>query len=287
MSHDSSHPSPSEADLLPLIVEPQQLAEMLDHPDIVIVDVPLKAESHARHVPGARLLDFKQLVGSNDDDIPGVPSPEALSDVMSALGITRDSHVVAYDDEGGGWAGRLLWTLALLGHTRYSYLNGGLHAWQGDGLPLSDTASDWSPSEYHAAYMDTSVMATREDILDRLAAEDPQESVVVWDARSAEEYRGEKGQNARLGHIPGAVHFEWTEAMDRERNLRIRDYAELVTELGARGLSPEQHIVTHCQSHHRSGLTWLVGQALGFSDVRAYPGSWKEWGNRDDTPIER
>lgn len=287
MSHDSSHPSPSEADLLPLIVEPQQLAEMLDHPDIVIVDVPLKAESHARHVPGARLLDFKQLVGSNDDDIPGVPSPEALSGVMSALGITRDSHVVAYDDEGGGWAGRLLWTLALLGHTRYSYLNGGLHAWQGDGLPLSDTASDWSPSEYHAAYMDTSVMATREDILDRLAAEDPQESVVVWDARSAEEYRGEKGQNARLGHIPGAVHFEWTEAMDRERNLRIRDYAELVTELGARGLSPEQHIVTHCQSHHRSGLTWLVGQALGFSDVRAYPGSWKEWGNRDDTPIER
>ncbi|WP_405281079.1 sulfurtransferase [Cobetia sp. Ld8] len=287
MSHDSSHPSPSEADLLPLIVEPQQLAEMLDHPDIVIVDVPLKAESHARHVPGARLLDFKQLVGSNDDDIPGVPSPEALSGVMSALGITRDSHVVAYDDEGGGWAGRLLWTLALLGHTRYSYLNGGLHAWQGDGLPLSDTASDWSPSEYHAAYMDTSVMATREDILDRLAAEDPQESVVVWDARSAEEYRGEKGQNARLGHIPGAVHFEWTEAMDRERNLRIRDYAELVMELGARGLNPEQHIVTHCQSHHRSGLTWLVGQALGFSDVRAYPGSWKEWGNRDDTPIER
>ena len=287
MSHDSSHPSPSEADLLPLIVEPQQLAEMLDHPDIVIVDVPLKAESHARHVPCARLLDFKQLVGSNDDDIPGVPSPEALSGVMSALGITRDSHVVAYDDEGGGWAGRLLWTLALLGHTRYSYLNGGLHAWQGDGLPLSDTASDWSPSEYHAAYMDTSVMATREDILDRLAAEDPQESVVVWDARSAEEYRGEKGQNARLGHIPGAVHFEWTEAMDRERNLRIRDYAELVTELGARGLNPEQHIVTHCQSHHRSGLTWLVGQALGFSDVRAYPGSWKEWGNRDDTPIER
>ena len=287
MSHDSSRPSPSEADLLPLIVEPQQLAEMLDHPDIVIVDVPLKAESHARHVPGARLLDFKQLVGSNDDDIPGVPSPEALSGVMSALGITRDSHVVAYDDEGGGWAGRLLWTLALLGHTRYSYLNGGLHAWQGDDLPLSDTASDWSPSEYHAAYMDTSVMATREDILDRLAAEDPQESVVVWDARSAEEYRGEKGQNARLGHIPGAVHFEWTEAMDRERNLRIRDYAELVTELGARGLNPEQHIVTHCQSHHRSGLTWLVGQALGFSDVRAYPGSWKEWGNRDDTPIER
>ncbi|GED43597.1 sulfurtransferase [Cobetia marina] len=277
----------SEQNLLPLIVEPAQLLPLLDHPDIVIVDVPLKAESHASHVPGARLLDFKRLVGSNEDEIPGVPSPQALSDIMSELGITRDSHVVAYDDEGGGWAGRLLWTLALLGHTRFSYLNGGLHAWQGEGLALSEAASEWQASEYHAAYVDTSVMATREDILERLSTEAPEEKVVVWDARSLEEYRGEKGQNARLGHIPGAVHFEWTEAMDRERDLRIRDYAELITELGARGISPEQHVVTHCQSHHRSGLTWLVGRALGFEDIRAYPGSWKDWGNREDTPIER
>ncbi|WP_158773201.1 sulfurtransferase [Cobetia sp. L2A1] len=291
MSHDTSHTAgtlaSSETNLLPLIVEPEQLVTHLEHPDIVLIDVPLKVESHTQHIPGARLLDFKQLVGSNDDDIPGVPSPESLSAVISALGITRDSHVVAYDDEGGGWAGRLLWTLALLGHARISYLNGGLHAWQGDGLPLTDTITQWQPSEYRAAFVDTSVMATREDILDRLTADAPEEGVVVWDARSIEEYRGEKGQNAHLGHIPGAVHFEWTDAMDRERNLRIRDYAELITELGARGINPEQHIVTHCQSHHRSGLTWLVGRALGFSDIRAYPGSWKEWGNREDTPIER
>lgn len=72
-----------------------------------------------------------------------------------------------------------------------------------------------------------------------------------------------------------------------ERGLRIRDYAELITELEALGLTPDMEVVTHCQSHHRSGFTWLVGRALGFERMRGYGGSWMEWGNRDDTPIEK
>src|SRR5699024_8768380 len=98
----------------------------------------------------------------------------------------------------------------------------------------------------------------------------------VWDARSAAEYNGEKGKNKHLGHIPGAVNMEWTDAMDPERALRLRDYAELITRLEALGLTPDKEIVTHCQSHHRSGLTWLVGKALGFKKLRAYSGSWQE-----------
>ncbi|GKW49167.1 sulfurtransferase [Halomonas sp. NCCP-2165] len=274
----------SEANLLPLIVEPDRLAEVLDDPQLLIIDVPLKPESYAEgHVPGARFLDYRRLLKGSGEVPNEVPDEAALSALFSELGLTRDTHVVAYDDEGGGWAGRLLWTLELIGHRRYSYLNGGIHAWRAEGLPGETTPTAPVPSEYEAEILNPDVAIDRESLQERLG----DKGFAVWDARSPAEYRGEKGQNRRLGHIPGAVNLEWTEAMDKARQLRIRDYAELITELEALGLTPDMEVVTHCQSHHRSGFTWLVGKALGFETMRAYPGSWKEWGNRDDTPIEK
>lgn len=273
----------SEANLLPLIVEPERLAEHLDEPSLLIIDVPLKAESHGEgHVPGAIFLDHRLLMRGEGDVPCREPTPEQLSALFSSLGLTRDTHVVAYDDEGGGWAGRLLWTLELIGHTRYSYLNGGIHAWRQAGLAVSTESHAPTPSEYEAEILHPEVAIDRLEIQERLG----EKGFAIWDARSPAEYRGEKGENKRLGHIPGAVNMEWTGAMDKERGLRIRDYAELITELEALGLSPDMEVATHCQSHHRSGFTWLVGRALGFEKIRGYAGSWKEWGNRDDTPVE-
>jgi thiosulfate/3-mercaptopyruvate sulfurtransferase len=274
----------SEDNLLPLIVEPERLAECLDDPSLLIVDVPLKAESHDQgHVPGAVFLDHRRLLRGEGEVPNEVPGEAALSALFSELGLTRDSHVVAYDDEGGGWAGRLLWTLELLGHTRYSYLNGGIHAWREAGLPTTTERRRPTPSDYRAEVLNPEVAIDRHEIAERLG----EKGFAVWDARSPAEYHGEKGDNRRLGHIPGAVNLEWTDAMDKGRALRIRDYAELVTELEALGLTPDMEVVTHCQGHHRSGFTWLVGKALGFEKIRGYAGSWKEWGNRDDTPIEK
>ncbi|PRY72765.1 sulfurtransferase [Halomonas ventosae] len=278
----------SEDNLLPLIIEPDQLAEHLDEPSLLVIDVPLRAESYAEgHVPGAVFLDHRLLMHGEDpagNSVPNeVPTVEALSRLFSSLGLTRDTHVVAYDDEGGGWAGRLLWTLELIGHTRYSYLNGGIHAWREAGRPVSTEPSAPRPSDYEAEILHPEVAIDRLELQERLG----EKGFAVWDARSRAEYDGEKGNNTRLGHIPGAVNMEWTDAMDREHGLRIRDYAELVTELEALGLTPDMEVVTHCQSHHRSGFTWLVGKALGFEKIRGYAGSWKEWGNRDDTPVEK
>ncbi|GED23299.1 sulfurtransferase [Halomonas halmophila] len=273
----------SEDNLLPLIIEPEELAAHLDASELLIIDVPLKAESHAQgHVPGAVYLDHRRLLAGTGEVPNEVPSAEALSQLFSSLGLTRDTHVVAYDDEGGGWAGRLLWTLELLGHGRYSYLNGGIQAWRAAELPVATDTVTPSPSEYTAEFRHPEAAIDRHEIIERL--EDT--NLAIWDARSRDEYLGHKGDNQRLGHIPGAVNFDWTRAMDPERQLRIRDYAELVTELDALGLTTDMDIVTHCQTHHRSGFTWLVGKALGLR-MRGYAGSWKEWGNRDDTPIEK
>ncbi|WP_346798968.1 sulfurtransferase [Halomonas sp. Bachu 37] len=273
----------SETNLLPLIVEPEQLQEHLDEPNLLIVDVPANADSYLQgHVPGAVFLDFRHLMRGEGPVPNDVPDVEVLSRLFSALGLTRDTHVVAYDDEGGGWAARLLWTLELLGHTRYSYLNGGIHAWRDAGLEESREPTPTTPSDYVAEILHPEVMITREEIIERLG----DKQFAIWDARSSAEYDGQRGNNKHLGHIPGAVNMDWVDVMDRQRALRIRDYAELITELQAMGLTPDMEIATHCQSHHRSSYTWLVGRALGFDRIRGYPGSWGEWGNRDDTPIE-
>ncbi len=108
---------------------------------------------------------------------------------------------------------------------------------------------------------------------------------MIWDARSPAEFRGEKLFAARGGHIPGAINFEWTAAMDRARDLRIRE--DIAEQLEALGIVPEKEVVTHCHTHHRSGLTYLLAKALGYPRVKGYAGSWSEWGNLPDTPVQQ
>ncbi|MGJ8521780.1 Thiosulfate sulfurtransferase [Carnimonas sp. R-84981] len=270
----------SNSPLLPLIAEPAQLENVLGHRDLLIIDVPLNADSYSEgHVPGAVYLDHARLLRGSGEVPNEVPSEQQLSALFSELGLTPNTHVVAYDDEGGGWAGRLLWTLELLGHRHYSYLNGGIHAWRAEQRPVETTANRASPSDYRATIEHPDVAVDRDTLLERL------DDVVVWDARSAAEYNGQKGNNKRLGHLPGAINLDWEELKDQQQHMRLKQNAELLTLLAERGLTPDGEIVTHCQSHHRSGLAWLAGRAIGLN-IHAYPGSWKEWGNRDDTPIE-
>ncbi|WP_456267844.1 sulfurtransferase [Kushneria sp. AK178] len=266
----------------PRIIEPRTLSEHLEAPDLLIIDVPANAQSYRDgHVPGAVFLDHRRLLSGQSPVANDVPDEAALSTLFSELGLTPHTHVVLYDDEGGGWAGRLAWTLTLLGHDRWSYLNGGIHAWRGDNLPVTTEETVPAPSRFEARIERPELIIRRDELLERL--EDP--GLAIWDARSPDEYDGLKGNNQRLGHIPGAVNLEWTSTMDRNQQLRLRDLSELVGELVAMGIDAQSEIVTHCQSHHRSGLTWMIGHALGYN-IRAYPGSWQEWGNRDDTPIE-
>lgn len=268
---------------LPLLIEPEMLQSNLDHPDLLVVDLCRPQQYASAHIPGAVYLPFSQLMGGMAPAPGALPSEEKISEVLSIIGLTPDTHVVAYDDEGGGWAGRLLWTLEVVGHKRYSYLNGGLHAWAAEQRPLSNANVQPTPSQFNAAF-DASVWVSKEQILDQL--EHHPDDWVIWDARSPEEYFGMRPGAARNGHIPGAVNYEWIRAMDRQNGLRIRNHSDIKQELAELGIHGDKPIVTHCQSHHRSSFTWMLGTILGYP-IKAYPGSWSEWGNDPDTPISQ
>jgi thiosulfate/3-mercaptopyruvate sulfurtransferase len=263
---------------LPLIAEPQQLSAILDHPDLLLIDL-CRAETFAStHLPGAIHVEPGELVSGIRPATGKLPDIDRLNDLFSRIGYDAKKHIVAYDDEGGGWAGRFIWTLDVIGHAHSSYLNGGIHAWHGEGLPLTAEVTEPAHVELEVT-IHPGPIAEMGDVL--ASIDDP--GTVIWDARSAEEYAGIKVVAKRGGHVPGAINLDWLETMDRDRQLRIReDIGDVITTLGIAG----KNVITHCQTHHRSGLTYLIGKSLGLS-IRAYHGSWSEWGNSDTTPIER
>lgn len=265
----------------PLIIEPKALEAHLDKSDFLLVDLS-KPETYVQyHVPGAVFLDYAWIVHIEQPRMGLLPDAAQLSNVFGALGLTPDTHVITYDDEGGGRACRFLWTLDVVGHKHYSLLNGGLNAWANEGHPVISQIRYPTPGEFHAKLHEAPV-ADRQYILDHLS--DP--SVAILDARSDKEFSGAKVFAHRGGHIPGAINLDWTEAMDKSHNLRLKPENDLRTMLDAKGLTKDKTIVTHCQTHHRSAHTYIMLKSLGYENVKGYPGSWSDWGNDASTPIE-
>ncbi|MDN3637284.1 rhodanese-like domain-containing protein [Simiduia curdlanivorans] len=264
--------------MLPLIIEPAQLAQELSNPKLLLIDLCNEQTYHAGHIPNAHSVLPQEIMAGTPPAVGKQPDEARLTALFSRLGLTAEHHVVVYDDEGGGWAGRMIWLLDVIGHQKYSYLNGGLLAWKAENRDLTDAMPQPQPVPYKL-YVNHQFTVDIEDILPQLGNKD----FVVWDARSPAEYRGEKVFAQKAGHIPGAINCEWTQLMDQQRQLRIRDDAK--TLLANLGIDRSKTIITHCQTHHRSGFTYLVGKTLGFS-IRAYSGSWSEWGNHPDTPVD-
>lgn len=266
--------------LLPRVIEPETLRLWLSDPRILIVDLSRRELYEQLHVPGAVHVVTRDLVAGVKPATGKLPPRAQLKALFSQIGLDAARHVVVYDDEGGGWAGRFIWTLDVVGHEAWSYLNGGIHAWSAAGLPMESQPVVPRESDYEVEVHPRPV-ADAEDILEQLG--DPK--LVLWDARSKEEYRGERVSAARGGHIPGAVNLDWLDLMDPGRHYRLRE--DLDTLLAEHGIAPDRDLIVYCQTHHRSGLAYLVARHLNYGNVRGYHGSWSEWGNRDDTPVEQ
>lgn len=265
----------------PLLIEASQLADSLHEPKLLILDTS-SADNYAKHhVPGAIHIAPAALQCGVKPAVGKLPAPDQLQALFSRVGLTADKHVIVYDDEGGGWAGRLIWTLDVIGHRNYSYLNGGLQAWLSGGHPSEDVANLPPPSEIDIT-IDSTPIAEIEDFINLLG----NSQLGIWDARSPEEYRGEKVLAQRGGHIPGAVNLDWLELIDNGNDMRLKNLSALQARLDHIGLSADKTIITHCQTHHRSGLSYLLMKILGYPHIKGYHGSWGEWGNREDTPIE-
>ncbi|AWL30307.1 sulfurtransferase [Acinetobacter defluvii] len=266
-----------------LLIDAEQLVPYLGHEQLRIVDLSRSSVYEQLHIPHTLHLKPNLLVRQEEHASGLLPDEHGLRALIDYLNISPTHHVVVYDDEGGAWAGRLIWNLHCLGFENVSLLNGGIHAWLGAGLPTSSEVEEFKKVN-NLVKIDFKNIEKYRIKYDQLLDKVQQSAVQVWDCRTTEEYTGQRLAARRGGHIPNARHFEWSTAINRQNHLKLHPLERTQQRLKQLGFHLDQPVVVYCQSHHRSGLAYILGRLLDWN-IQAYDGAWSEWGNRLDSPI--
>ena len=265
---------------LPLLVEPGQLETLMSNDQVIIVSVDSAQRYSERHVPTAVHLDYSKLVAKGKFAQGLLPELEDISETLSAIGLTPEKHIVAYDDEGSGRASRLLLILDAIGHTRFSLLNGGMTAWSAEGFPLHVQPEFREASNYKAKSI-SNIIVDKDYVLEKL----DDENIVLIDARSHDEFTGLQPLAKRSGHIPRAINIDWKLNKDPARHKRMKSDDKVLEMLHDRGITEDKEIIAYCQTCHRSSHTYIMLKQVGYPNIKCYPGSWSEWGNCENTPV--
>lgn len=268
-----------------LLCSVAELAAMVDargpETQTLLLDLRPAEDYVAGRIAGAVHLD---LLGISLIDTSPAPLAAFLwmaEHLLASRGVAEGRPVIVYDDRTGTRAARAFWFLEYFGHPSVRVLDGGFASWVRAGLPVSAAPGTPRKGAWTGVNRHAERLATWSDVRDRLGSGD----CVLLDTRSEAEYYGDQMRAKRGGAIPGAVHVEWVRALDEHGEMRPADELRRLYE--PLGVTPDREIITYCQGGYRAAHTYLALRLLGYPRVRNYLGSWKEWGDRVDLPLER
>jgi thiosulfate/3-mercaptopyruvate sulfurtransferase len=272
-----------------VLVSHEWVSEHLDDPKVVVAEVDENTDLYDEgHIPGAVRLHWKDdLQDQLERDLIEKAEFEQL---MGRLGIANDTTVVVYGDKNNWFAAYAYWYLKIYGHEDVRILDGGRQKWIDEGKELTTDAPSPQPASYTAQERDLAIRAHRDYVLETIKTGGKN----LVDVRSPQEYAGEllappgyESEGAsRGGHIPTAQSIPWAQAVQDDGTFKSAD--ALRDLYGGKGIVPEQETIAYCRIGERSAHTWFVlRELLGHENVRNYDGSWTEWGNLVDVPIER
>jgi len=257
-----------------VIIHTKELEQVLSDPNLVLIDARSFKEYSVEHIPGAINLDLFAFHWM-DTSKAGIAAFNAQTvDLFSSVGISNEKKVVFYDDVSGMLAARGVWELLYFSHPQVFMLEGGLSKWKGENLPIETKPNEFKPAKFSGT-VNEDLLAGFEYIKDNL------DKLKIVDARSKEEYDGTVVRAAKRGHIPSSINIDWV--LNLTNNGTFKNDEEL-SQLYQ--FSKEDEIVTYCHGAYRAANTFVALKKIGFKNVRVYLGSWGEWGNRLELPVE-
>jgi thiosulfate/3-mercaptopyruvate sulfurtransferase len=271
-----------------VLVSTDWVQEHLDDDSIRIVEVDENPALYAdAHIPGAIGFDWqKDLQDQVERDFLG---PEEFGELFGSRGISNDHTIVLYGDRNNWFAAYTYWYLKYYGHDKVKLINGPREKWIGEGKPTSKDTPSHPPAKFEAKAPDDSIRAMRDEVLELVGSD-----TRLVDVRSPQEYSGELIAMAgyeqegaqRGGHIPGAANVPWAQAVNEDGTFKSAD--ELRELYEGKGVLNGNDIVAYCRIGERSAHTWFVlHELLGNDNVKNYDGSWTEWGNMVNVPVEK
>ena len=265
---------------MPLLVAADDLSrDLASARKPLLIDLRPAEDFCENHLPGAVHLDLFGISCVDTDPAPLNAFFWIVEHLLASRGVSHDVPVVVYDDISGIRAARAFWFLEFFGHPDTRLLDGGYGAWVARALPVTRAAEKPRPTDWTGT-RDQARLADWRDVRDRL----DDAAVVILDTRSEGEYCGTTVRAARGGAVPGAVHLEWTNNLSTDG--RFKSAADLRAMYQGAGIGPEREVVTYCQGGYRAAHSYVALRLIGYPRVRNYIGSWKEWGDRTDLPIE-